>query len=68
MYLLVIVVGFLLIPFAYFYGEERGVDIYDIDYIPITETEKICNALKYTLFFVGFIVVLLITGLIYRPG
>lgn len=75
-------VGFLLIPFTYFYGEERDVDIYDIDYIPVTFSEKICNSLKYTvnfllyntltcqnkLFFVGFITVLLITGLVYRPG
>lgn len=48
---MVVIVGFLLIPFAYFYGEERAIDVYDIDYIPITEGEKIWNSLKYTVIF-----------------
>ena len=67
LYAAVLFMGFFMIPFAYFYGEERA-DIYDIDYIPTTEGDKYCKALKYTLFFVGFISIFLAIALIYRPG
>ena len=34
-YLAILFMSFFMIPFSYFYGEERA-DIYDIDYIPTT--------------------------------
>lgn len=44
-YTAILFFSFVMIPFAYFYGEERT-DIYDIDYEPISEGEKFCKAFK----------------------
>jgi len=57
-----LLVAFLLVPHAYFYGEERGGDFDDR-----LEKANCCNAAKSTIFFVGFVMVLVVIGLNFRP-
>ena len=38
--------SFFMIPLSYFYIQEDSEDIYDIDYEPISQTEKIKNSFK----------------------
>lgn len=44
---MLIMIGFILIPFTYFYGEERQ-DFLDIDYEIDKKCTKIWSSLKYT--------------------
>ena len=44
----VLFMSFFMIPYSYFYAEEYNGDIYDIDYIPTTQMEKLEKALKKT--------------------
>ncbi len=46
-YSCLIIIGFTLIPFTYFYGEERQ-DFLDIDFEIDKKCSKIWNSLKYT--------------------
>jgi len=58
--------AYVAIPFAYFYGEERG-QHFDLneDKEPLG---KVCGALRYTAVFILFVTVMLLTGLVFRPG
>ncbi len=49
------VLGFVLLPFAFFFFEEADDDI-------TTPTQRCCSAIKYTLIFVLVLVVLLVIG------
>eukprot|EP00931_Biecheleriopsis_adriatica_P116663 TRINITY_DN92270_c0_g1_i1.p1 TRINITY_DN92270_c0_g1~~TRINITY_DN92270_c0_g1_i1.p1 ORF type:complete len:539 (+),score=100.05 TRINITY_DN92270_c0_g1_i1:46-1662(+) len=57
-------IAFCLVPFAYFYGEDRGLarDFQSLD------KPHCWNAMRSTTFFVGFVLVLLVLGLNFRPG
>jgi len=55
--------AFCLVPHAYFYGEERVGDL-DEKY----DKNNCCNALRSTVFFVGFVMALLGVSLNFRPG
>mmetsp|Transcript_31229 Transcript_31229/g.57089 ORF Transcript_31229/g.57089 Transcript_31229/m.57089 type:complete len:542 (+) Transcript_31229:84-1709(+) len=59
---LLLFLAFFLVPYAYFYGEERG----DVGDDPVCGRAK--GALRSTGFFVGFILTLLLVGLNFRPG
>ncbi|CAK8988460.1 unnamed protein product [Durusdinium trenchii] len=56
-------IAFFLVPYAYFYGEDKRPSIHDD-----LEKSQCWNALRSTGFFVGFVVVLLIISLNFRPG
>lgn len=59
-----VLLAFIFIPFTYFYGEERFDEMdYDSNVV-----EKICTAAKYTLGFIIVCTVLIVVGLIFRPG
>eukprot|EP00003_Mantamonas_plastica_P025395 TRINITY_DN497_c1_g2_i1.p1 TRINITY_DN497_c1_g2~~TRINITY_DN497_c1_g2_i1.p1 ORF type:complete len:434 (+),score=132.02 TRINITY_DN497_c1_g2_i1:518-1819(+) len=60
MYSLSLVFGFLFIPFAYFYYEEDDEDV--------TVRQKMIGAAKYTFFLVLVVSILLIIGLLIKPG
>lgn len=55
--------AFVLVPYAYFYGEERG----DLDE-RVEKSGRSCSALRSTAFYVIFIMMLLIVSLNFRPG
>jgi len=59
---LLLFLAFFLVPYAYFYGEERG----DVGDDPFCGRAK--GALRSTAFFIGFILALLLVGLNFRPG
>ena len=61
--------SFVIIPFAYFYGEERG------DYIDFIDSRtddsactRIANSVKYTILFIVFSIVCIFICLAMRPG
>jgi LMBR1 domain-containing protein 1 len=56
--------SFIAIPFTYFYGEERYDEI-DGDG---SLCDKVCTASKYTFGFIIVCSVLILIGLIFRPG
>jgi len=58
--------AFFLVPHAYFYGEERGGD-FD-EKLDKRNKATCCNAMRSTTFFVGFVVVLMVVSLNFRPG
>lgn len=55
--------AFCVVPYAYFYGEERGDGDFDKPGRPQCQ-----RALASTAFFVGFMLMLLVVGLNFRPG
>jgi len=59
-----LVLCYVVVPFAFFYGEERGAD-FDEDQEPCG---KSAGALRHTVFFMVFVVLLLLTGLSFRAG
>lgn len=63
----ILFMSFFMIPFCYFYVQQAE-NILDIDYIPISDFEKISKAFKKTLYFILTIVLMLIFGLVFRPG
>lgn len=58
-----LIVAFFLVPYAYFYGEERG-DIGD----ELDRFMRAKSALRSTGFFVSFVIMLFFLGLNFRPG
>eukprot|EP00929_Paragymnodinium_shiwhaense_P057259 TRINITY_DN28655_c1_g3_i1.p1 TRINITY_DN28655_c1_g3~~TRINITY_DN28655_c1_g3_i1.p1 ORF type:complete len:572 (-),score=99.97 TRINITY_DN28655_c1_g3_i1:84-1697(-) len=56
--------AFFLVPHAYFYGEERIGELNE----KIERSGSCVNAMRSTVFFVGFIMALLCVGLNFRPG
>lgn len=58
--------AFCMVPLAYFYGEEQGVDVDK----PVHHRGggSCCKAVRSTGFFVGFMFVMLTVGLNFRPG
>jgi LMBR1 domain-containing protein 1 len=63
---LLLVLAFFLVPYAYFYGEERG-DSEDKER-QAGACEGSGKALRSTAFFVIFILILLLIGLNFQPG
>jgi LMBR1 domain-containing protein 1 len=63
LFVLLLFLAFGLVPHAYFYGEERGGDLE-----AKLNKPSCCNAMKSTVFFLGFICILLAVGLNFRPG
>jgi len=63
LYILMVVDAFFLIPFSYFYGEERMDEIDGFD----NPCQQICNALKYTVYFIILLGILILTVLVVRP-
>ncbi|CAG9328401.1 LMBRD1 [Blepharisma stoltei] len=61
---IMLLLAFMLIPFAYFYGEEQ---FDEIDSDGNALCEKICESMKYTASFMLICAVLVIVGLIFRP-
>jgi LMBR1 domain-containing protein 1 len=59
--------AFCVVPYAYFYGEDRREADFD-DKLDKTGTNGCINAFRSTAFFIGFILVLLVIGLNFRPG
>eukprot|EP00434_Breviolum_minutum_P039414 symbB.v1.2.035000.t1/scaffold4623.1/size37307/3 len=57
-------IAFFLVPYAYFYGEEKPSARDD----PFLEKSQCWNAMRSTGFFVAFVVALLILSLNFRPG
>lgn len=57
--------AFVLVPYAYFYGEDRERDEFDDKY---HGRNQCCGAFRSTAFFIGFVLVLLVVGLNFRPG
>eukprot|EP00928_Gymnodinium_smaydae_P006825 TRINITY_DN12432_c0_g1_i1.p1 TRINITY_DN12432_c0_g1~~TRINITY_DN12432_c0_g1_i1.p1 ORF type:complete len:550 (-),score=106.03 TRINITY_DN12432_c0_g1_i1:120-1769(-) len=60
---MLVFLAFFMVPFAYFYGEERG-DVGD----QLAACGRARKALRSTSFFVGLIVTLCAMGLNFRPG
>mmetsp|Transcript_70048 Transcript_70048/g.221185 ORF Transcript_70048/g.221185 Transcript_70048/m.221185 type:complete len:538 (-) Transcript_70048:40-1653(-) len=58
--------AFFLVPYAYFYGEERGGD-FD-EKLDKRGKATCCSAMRSTAFFVGFMLVLMVVSLNFRPG
>lgn len=59
---------FFMLPFTYFYSEEKSADYdIDLDYEKTDSKEKIFKALKNTVFFVLILALIIIMGLIIRP-
>lgn len=65
LFVMLLVCAFGLVPHAYFYGDERGGGC-DLD--DKLNKPSCCNAMKSTVFFVGFMCILLTIGLNFRPG
>ena len=61
---IMLILAFVLTPFAYFYGEES---FDEIDSDPEAICEKICESSKYTAITMLVCAVLIIIGLIFRP-
>lgn len=59
--------AFCLVPYAYFYGEDRREVDFD-DKLDKVGSRGCVSALKSTTFFIGFVMVLLVIGLNFRPG
>jgi len=59
--------AFCVVPYAYFYGEDRRDADFD-DKLDKGGNNGCMKALKSTTFFVGFIIVLFVVGLNFRPG
>lgn len=62
--------AFFLVPHAYFYGEERSGGDTDkaLSGNPKLTRQDCMNAMRSTAFFIGFIFILVILGLNFRPG
>jgi len=60
------ILAFFLVPHAYFYGEERGGE-FD-DKLDRNAKPTCCNAMRSTAFFIGFVLVLIVVSLNFRPG
>mmetsp|Transcript_47054 Transcript_47054/g.102402 ORF Transcript_47054/g.102402 Transcript_47054/m.102402 type:complete len:551 (-) Transcript_47054:106-1758(-) len=56
--------AFVFVPHAYFLGEERGSGDFDDK----ADRTNCCNALRSTAFFIGFVTILLVVSLNFRPG
>lgn len=59
-------IAFFLVPYAYFYGEERGGEL--DDKLGKLSKPACFNAMRSTAFFIGFVLVLIIVSLNFRPG
>lgn len=57
--------AFVLVPYAYFYGEDRERGDFDEKY---HSRNQCCGAFRSTAFFIGFVMVLLVVSLNFRPG
>lgn len=66
LFICMLVLAFVLIPFTYFYGEEKLDDEIDDDRVEFCD--KVCEALKYTMGFMLVCALLVIVGLIFRPN
>eukprot|EP01017_Pseudomicrothorax_dubius_P009133 TRINITY_DN13058_c0_g1_i1.p1 TRINITY_DN13058_c0_g1~~TRINITY_DN13058_c0_g1_i1.p1 ORF type:complete len:508 (-),score=114.09 TRINITY_DN13058_c0_g1_i1:835-2358(-) len=58
--------AFFLIPFSFFYGEQRAETI--DDYETVSKFSQIVSALKHTFLFIMFCAMLLVIGLFFRTG
>ena len=59
-----VVLAFIAIPFTYFYGEERYDEIDNDSNV----VDKMCTSAKYTFGFMIICTILIVVGLIFRPG
>jgi LMBR1 domain-containing protein 1 len=63
LYFICIIFAFILIPFTYFFLDEK-IDEYDITGYNLLE--RICSSIKFTIIFLFFIVIVLISGLFFK--
>jgi len=63
LFVLLLFLAFCLVPHAYFYGEEKG-----CNFDEKMDKDLCLKALRSTAFFLGFILILLVVGLNFRPG
>lgn len=70
LYMALIFITFVLLPFNYFYSEERALayeNDFDLDLSEKRLSSKIIRSAKQTVYFIGFVLFLLLSGLVFRP-
>ena len=70
LYLGLLFITFVLLPFNYFYSEERALSYendFDLDLSEKRLSSRIIRSAKSTFYFIGFISFLLLCGLVFRP-
>ncbi|CAD8145881.1 unnamed protein product [Paramecium octaurelia] len=70
LYIGLLFITFVILPFNYFYSEERALNYdndFDLDLSEKRLSSKIIRSAKQTVYFIGFICVLLISGLVFNP-